>query len=116
MRLRKTARNFLDMMPVRNVEEFTRESDRITLLIPKFKSKWMSEWFIPRRRSQNFRIHLDETGSKVWDLIDGKRNTGEICEILAASGMPSANQVSTPELRVTEFLRQLYRNRFILFK
>jgi len=37
----------LDMIPVRNVKEFTREEDRITLLVPKFKSAWMIRWFIP---------------------------------------------------------------------
>ncbi len=47
--------------------------------IPKFKSEWMRKWFIPSNRSRYFSIHLDEMGSKVWNLIDGETNTGEIC-------------------------------------
>lgn len=105
------------MIPVRNVEEFTREGDVYTLLIPKFKNQWMQKWLIPPRRSKHFRIHLDATGSRVWDLIDGRRDTASICNLLTDT-MPddppeSADQMA---LRVTEFLRRLYKNRFILFK
>ena len=105
------------MIPVRNVKEFTREGDRYTLLIPKFKNLWMQKWLIPPRRSKHFRIHLDVTGSKVWDLIDGERDTAAIC-----NSMHNASPDMTPEssdrmdLRVTEYLRRLYKNRFILFK
>lgn len=112
---RRQARNFLDMIPLRNVSEFTREGDRITLHIPKFKSRWMIKWFIPRRRSTHFRIHLDETGSKIWDLIDGNNDTREICRRMAeiVNSEPARTNL---ELRITEFLRQLYKNRFIIFK
>src|SRR5512138_3142607 len=111
--MKKPARNFLEMVPVRKVQEFTREGDRITLLIPKFKSEWMLKWPIPSRRSKHFRIHLDEMGSRVWDLIDGTRNTGEICAQLEKQ-IPETN--ATLDIRVTGFLRQLYKNRFIIFK
>ncbi|HLO57184.1 MAG TPA: PqqD family protein [Bacteroidales bacterium] len=106
-------RNFLDMVPVRNITEFTRDGDEITLLLPKFKSAWMRKWLIPPRRSAHIKIHLDTMGSKVWDLIDGIRNTGEICERMNPG---SAEPAEPMEKRVTEFLRQLYKNRFILFK
>jgi len=103
------------MIPVRNVSEFTREGDRITLHVPKFKNPQMLKWLIPSRRSTHFRIHLDGTGSKVWDLIDGKRNTREICSRMEEM-MPAESANENFELRITEFLRQLYKNRFILFK
>ena len=105
------------MIPVRNVENFTREGDKYTLLIPKFKNQWMQKWMIPPRRSKHFRIHFDETGSKVWDLIDGKRDTAAICNSLQ-NALPDSNPESDDHiaLRVTEFLRRLYKNRFILFK
>ena len=116
MLLRKPKKNFLDMIPVRNIGEFTREGDKITLMIPKFKSEWMRKWLIPANRSKHFRIHLDETGSKVWLLIDGIRNTDEICNRLSNSGPDQINADDSVALRVTEFLRQLYKNRFIVFK
>lgn len=116
MPLRKPPANFLDMIPVRNVKEYTNEGEKITLHIPKFKSEWMSKWFIPANRSKYFSIHLDEMGSKVWNLIDGETNTGDLCNRLS-EGLPEEDNAGTPvELRVTEFLRQLYKNRFIVFK
>jgi len=105
------------MIPVRNVGEFTHEGDVYTLLIPKFKNQWMQKWLIPSRRSKHFRIHLDAMGSRVWDLIDGRRDTAAICnslhDALPGDHPESADQMA---LRVTEFLRRLYKNRFILFK
>ena len=104
------------MIPVRNVREFTRDGEKITLFIPKFKSERFSNWFIPANRSKHFSIHLDEMGSKVWNLIDGERNTGEICNQFSRY-LPEEDSPGRPaELRVTEFLRQLYKNRFIVFK
>jgi hypothetical protein len=115
MPLRKPVRNFLEMVPVRNVREFTREGEKITLFIPKFKNERFSKWFIPASRSKNFSIHLDEMGSKVWDLIDGETSTGEICNRFCMN-LPGEDDHTSEELRVTEFLRQLYKNRFIVFK
>jgi hypothetical protein len=116
MHLRKPPANFLEMIPVRNVKEFTREGDKITLIIPKFKNEKFSNWFIPAKRSKHFSIHLDEMGSRVWDLIDGEKNTGEICDQFIKLMQEENNADNHVELRVTEFLRQLYKNRFIVFK
>jgi hypothetical protein len=112
----KPKQNFLDMIPVRNVKEFSREGDRITLLVPKFKTDWMRKWLIPAKRSSHFRIHLDETGSKVWDLIDGIRNTNEICTLLENSISHESGNTVSIELRITRFLRELYKNRFVVFR
>lgn len=103
------------MIPVHNVSEFTHEGEKITLHVPKFKSGWMMKWLIPRRKSTHFRIHLDETGSRVWKLIDGVSDTGEICRKMSES-LPEGTEKEDTELRVTEFLRQLFKNRFILFR
>jgi hypothetical protein len=112
---RKPQSNYLDKIPVRNVAEFSTEGGKVTLLVPKFKSAFMRKWLIPNRRSQVFRIHLDETGSKVWLLIDGVSPVGEICNRMQESTESSASGDNTLEIRVTKFLSQLYRNRFIEF-
>jgi len=106
-------KNYLEMIPVRNVSGFVKENDRITLLVPKFKSANLRKWLIPARRSPHFRIHLDALGSAVWELIDGERNAGQICDALSDSGILSRDK---PEERLTRFLSQLYRNRFIIFR
>jgi hypothetical protein len=114
--MRKPPENFLEMIPVRNVREFTREGEKITLLIPKFKSERFSQWFIPASRSRHISIHLDEMGSLVWDLIDGEKNAGEICDQVGQFLQDKDSTEHALDLRVTEFLRQLYKNRFIIFK
>jgi hypothetical protein len=116
MPLRKPRKNFLDMIPVWNIKDFTQDGEKITLIIPKFKREWMRKWLIPAKRSKHIKVHLDDIGSKVWLLIDGKRKTGEICSLLGDSLPDSVWPDHTAELRVIEFLRQLYRNRFILFR
>lgn len=113
---RKPLLNYLDMTPVRNVQDFIQDDEKITLLIPKFRSRWMRDFMVPGNRSKFIRIHLDEAGSKVWQLIDGKRNVGEICTML--DGLPSREVHSndTDQIRLTKFLSHLYRNRFIIFR
>ncbi len=109
--------NYLDMVPVRNILEFTEDPDgKITLLIPKFKSAWMTRWLIPPRRSKHFRIHLDATGSNVWRMIDGQRNAGEIYDLVFKNIQGEVNSNNQPELRLTKFLSHLYKNRFIGFR
>ncbi len=114
--MHKPQKNFLDMVPVRNVKEFAREGEKITLFVPKFKNQWMRKWLIPRNRSQHFRIHLDDMGSKVWDLINGERNTQEICDLLGSSMTERSDQDNPVEIRVTRFLGELFQNRFIRFR
>lgn len=115
MRLHRKRKNFLELIPVRNIQEFTQEGLKITLFIPRFNSEWMQKWLLRAGRPKHFRIHLDETGSSVWSLIDGVRTTGEICDLLHSTLNDQPDQDATA-LRVTKFLRQLYKNRFITFK
>ncbi|MBN2814048.1 MAG: PqqD family protein [Bacteroidales bacterium] len=116
MKHSKPKPNFLEMVPVRHVQEFIREEERITLLIPKFKTEWMRKWLVPSRRSPSIRIHLDAMGSKVWELIDGQRNTAEICRMLKSRSPESQESDDEFAMRVTGFLRNLYKNRFIVFR
>jgi hypothetical protein len=104
------------MIPVRNVGEFSQEGGRITLFIPRFRSQWMRKWLVPAKRSKHFRVHLDELGSKVWLMIDGERDTGEICNLMCHVLPGQEVSDDSNALRVTEFLRRLYKNRFIVFK
>jgi hypothetical protein len=116
MRKRKQKINYLDIIPVRNVSEYTDDEGKITLMIPKFRHEWMRRWLIPGARSKYIKIHLDGLGSKVWRMMDGKQNTGAICELLSADVQTEGSNNHDLELRVTGYLTKLYKNRFILFK
>lgn len=113
---KSTTPNYLDMVPIRKVEEYIEEEGKITLLIPKFKKEWMRRWFIPARRSKHFRIHLDELGSEVWQYIDGKTDVHGLCQHVSDYLERNQKQEAHLEERVTTFLNQLYKNRFIVFQ
>ncbi|HEX2935882.1 MAG TPA: PqqD family protein [Bacteroidales bacterium] len=113
---KKAAPNYLDMVPIHKVEEYVEEEGKITLLIPKFRKEWMRRWFIPARRSKHFRIHLDELGTEVWRHIDGKTDVHSICQRVSEYLQRSQKQEAHLEERVTVFLNQLYKNRFIVFQ
>jgi hypothetical protein len=107
--------NYLEQIPFRKVMEQSEQDGLITLLIPKFRNAWFRMWFIPKRKSSYFRIHLDILGSQVWRTIDGKKHVQEICILLnqyLAEQNLSTNQL---EERVTAFLTDLAKKGFISF-
>jgi hypothetical protein len=108
-------KNYLTLIPVQVTKKHTETDGNITLLVPKFKNANFSKWFIPKHKSPYFKIHLDEPGSMLWLLIDGTCNVEEICikfrHSLESAGKP-ADQI---EERVTKYLSQLFKGRFINF-
>jgi hypothetical protein len=113
--MKKEPKNYLAMVPVRKISEFSEQEGKVVLLVPKFKHVTFLNKLIPKNKPKHFRIHLDELGSKVWHLIDDKKTVQEICycinDYLVANEKPST-QI---EERVTQFLSQLYKSRFISF-
>ena len=103
--------NYLELIPVVKVE-YELSDNKINLKIPKFKNEGFAQWFIPKRKSLYFYIHLDELGSATWLEIDGKQNVKQICEKLTNK---SGDKVSSVVERVTKFLTKLYEQRYISF-
>jgi len=112
---KKKPQNYLTMIPVRNVQVFDDIEGKITLLIPKFKSVWLRKWLIPKHKSPHFRIHLDETGSHVWRLINGKQTVEKICLEMSQVLQREGNPTELTDERVTTFLTDLYKKKFIVF-
>ncbi len=113
--------NYLEQVPLRNVEYIEEQGQRITLLIPKFKSERLRRILVPRSRSPYIKVRLDELGSLVWQQIDGVKTVGEICELIgheeAAPEKPiSQGHNHSIEERMTRFLSELYKSHFILFR
>lgn len=66
-------------------------------------------------KSEFVKVFLDNTGSNVWGLIDGKTTVEKIGKLMEKE----AGQEETLEKlydRLTEFLTILSRNKFISFK
>lgn len=77
MKSKKTAKNYLEFVPERQIERFSQENGVITLEIENkgFFNRIAQKLFKKPKISY---IHLDEMGSFVWPLIDGKRNITDI--------------------------------------
>jgi hypothetical protein len=111
----KETRNYLMLIPARLVDEYIIDDNgKITLMVPKFKNEKFRNWFIPKRKTTHFNVHLDEMGSLVWGLIDGKRSVETLCLLLEDRLREQYRPINQLEERVTYFLTQLHKNEFIL--
>lgn len=100
----------LDTVPVKSGSLFCEEEAGVVLLMPRyptFAGRIMGKLL---RRSTHIRVKLDELGSAVWRLIDGKRSIREIGEEIEARFGDAAAPV---QARLAEFLKILLKNRFI---
>ena len=68
--------NLLDLRPVRLMEH-RQEGERVTVLIPRFRSRWMG-WLQRRLKRPHLRLRLDGVGSAVWLDCDGQRRVADI--------------------------------------
>ena len=104
--------NLLDVIPCRS-EHITveREGETIVLSFPRFKYTWMQRFLVPKGISKELHVHLEEHGTVVWELIDGKQTQREIIEKLAVHFQNEAGY----ESRVSTYLYQLQKDGFIKF-
>ena len=106
--------NLLDVIPCRS-EHITveREGETIVLSFPRFKYTWMQRFLVPKGMSKELHVHLEEHGTVVWELIDGKQTVREIIEKLAVHFQNEAGYEFTCiylSLSVTE--RRFYKISF----
>ena len=102
----KEKTNLLEVIPCRS-EHITaeREGETIVLSFPRFKYSWMQRFLVPKGMSKERRIYLEEHGTAVWELIDGKRTVREIIEKLADHFHHEAGY----ESRITIYLSQMQK-------
>lgn len=102
--------NLLDAVPVRRAHIVTEWEDGcVVLAYPRFKRAWVRRLFLPKGMSPYIRVRLEEHGTAVWNLIDGRRTTEEIVSSLSAHFGGESGYAS----RVTTYLMQLQRDGFI---
>ena len=102
--------NLLEVIPCRS-EHITaeREGETIVLSFPRFKYPWMQRFLVPKGMSKELHVKLEEHGTAVWELIDGKRTVREIIEKLADHFHHEAGY----ESRITIYLSQMQKDGFI---
>ena len=112
MKVKKT-QNLLDCIPERICKWEENSTNQTTLLIPRFKNRLMIKIGKQLGKSETIKIQLDEKGSRIWKLIDGKRTVEEIGRF-EKKDVNETNQQAYK--RLAEFLGILVRNHFIRFK
>lgn len=104
--------NLLEAVPVRICRHEVREDGLVAVVVPKFRSEWINQFFL-RNRPRHFRIKLDRFGSAAWNQIDGISNVDQICRSLESQ---FGQEMVETEDRVGKFLGQLYDQRYITFR
>ncbi|NVM24842.1 MAG: PqqD family protein [Desulfobacterales bacterium] len=109
----------LTCTPVKNtrIREARLETGEVLLTYPIRIRPWIANlirrfgWGINRFQSK--KLHLDELGTAVWDLIDGRRSVRQVIQRLAKRYQLHPREA---EVAVTRFLRELGKRGLIGLK
>ena len=102
--------NLFDFVPFVSEHITTEKEGELSVItFPRFRSKFMRKFFVPKNKPPTIHIRLDEHGTAVWDLIDGNRTIKVISEVLAGHFQYEENY----EYRIVAFFSQLYKQGFV---
>ena len=102
--------NLLDTVPVRSEQIKTEwEEGCAVLVFPRFKRVRTWHRLLPKSLPLLLHVRLEEHGTAVWILIDGRRTVREIVELLDSHFQGETNYPS----RVTAYMAQLQKDGFI---
>jgi len=105
--------NVFDFVPVISEHITTEKEGELSVItFPRFRSKFMQKYFVPKNKSAIIHIRLDENGTAVWDSIDGKRTIKEIAETLSER----FNHEENYEYRIAVYFSQLYKQGFVKYR
>lgn len=100
------------MVPVRRHRAVDREGGLVTVLVPKFTSRFARRWFMPLLAKPDMRVHLDAVGSFVWQQCDGVTTVRAIGDRVAERFGGDAEE---RRLDVVRFVRKLVREESLTF-
>jgi hypothetical protein len=106
-------KNLFDFVPIISEHITTEKEGALSIItFPRFRSTFMQKYFVPKGKSPTIHIRLDEHGTAVWDLIDGKRTIKEISEMLATH----FNHEENYEYRIAAHFSQLHKQGFVKYR
>ncbi len=108
-------KNFLDYIPVKNIDWKQDEEGKVYLIKERTKNKLLKKLIDRFKRDQYFYIHLDDLGTAAWLAIDDKRTVLQISQILETQFSDGGEQFEQAEQRVSHFMGMMKRNEFISF-
>lgn len=92
------------------IKEFRLENDLAEIHYPTTMRPWIAglvkRFGGPSENTQMKKLQLDELGTTVWEMMDGKRSVGQIIHAFAEI---HRLQPKEAEVAVTEFIRKLGR-------
>ena len=108
-------RNLLDLVPVRKCKWSRQEKnkDNVRILKPRFDSKLGKRIGRKFNIKETYNINLDEYGTAVWRLMDGKQTVREIGEILKTQFGDSVEPLYP---RLAAFLKILESNNVMILE
>lgn len=105
--------NYLELTPKRNYDHEIEASGKVSVLVPRFKNKFLVDLLVPRLKSPYIKAKLDEFGSVTWLEINGNNKVSDISGTLTHK---FGDKIQPVNERLTKFLTQLYKYNFISFK
>ena len=106
----------LDRIPVKNrqISENRLESGEVVIHYPvtmrPFFAGLAKRFGGQEARTQIKKLQLDELGTSVWNLMDGKRSVRQLVKMFAGAHQLEAREA---EVSVTQFIRELGRRGLI---
>ena len=106
----------LDRIPVKNLQisEDRLETGEVVINYPvtmrPFFAGLVKRFGGPEVQTQMKKFQLDELGTAVWNLMDGKRSVRQLVKIFAGTHRLEPREA---EVSVTQFIRQLGRRGLI---
>ena len=102
--------NLFDLIPVIDERLTTEKEGELSVIaFPRFRNRFVQKYFVPKNKTAVVRVSLDEHGTAVWNLIDGRRSVGKIAELLAEHFGHEENY----EYRIAHFITHLYKQGFV---
>lgn len=98
-----------DVYPIRDCED-EMNNDLVTVLYRKKKLNIIERIFFKKLSSKPYKIDLDEIGSYIWNLCDGKNNVEQITEI---SREHFKDKIEPANERVELFIKQMNKNKLV---
>lgn len=104
--------NYLSLTPTAILGHETTQNGLVSLHVPRFQSKLLPKFITIGYENRPILLKLDKLGSATWLLIDGSNTVGLIIQTLETR---FGAEITPADERVTKFLSQLYRDKFIKF-
>ena len=71
----------MTLVPQR-IRDFEMNGEKAVVLLPRFSSGWAARHIQPRLKKPYMKVSLDDIGTLIWSLVDGKRTVFDIMKVV----------------------------------